>query len=134
MNVVIGNLPFFSGAFWDRPGASSPRVLRAGMDPLPTLKLRFASSRKNLADVLRKRCEKSCVDKEAKLWKNAWKRFKIESNHFIPRPKCFSLSDKSATKDREVYKRKYRILAVKHFLPYYKKKVAFLKGDIKVRY
>ena len=105
-----------------------------GMDPLLDLKVEFASSRKIHSDSLRERCRKINVDKEAILWENAWKRFKIESNHFIPRHKCFSISDKKSVRNRKLYKKKYRILAIKHFLPYFKRKVPFLTGDIKIRY
>ena len=104
------------------------------MDPLPALKVEFAPSRTAHADALRGRCKRKRVEKEALLWKNAWKRFKIESDHFIPPPKCFPISDKDAKKNRKNYVLEYRILAVKHFLPYYKRKLPFLTGDIKRRY
>ena len=104
------------------------------MNPIPDLKIKFAVSRSDLADELRERCEKKDVDNEAVLWENAWRRFKIENSHYIPRPKAFSVSDRRSANRRKVFKKKYRILAVKHFLPYFEKKVPFLTGNIKERY
>ena len=69
---------------------------------------------------IRNRTEKPDPD-TLQSWVRAWDNYKLEVFHNIEPPVCFKISDKKSKVRREEYRELYRIQAIRHFLPYFKK-------------
>ena len=63
-----------------------------------------------------------------KAWVRAWDNYKLSAFHNIKPPACFKVSDKTSAVRREEYRVIYRIHAVRHFLPYFKKVIPNVRG------
>ena len=97
-------------------------------------KLQIFTSRSAAVSSLQPRCAKNVNKEVSDLWKFAWQRYKMEMSRFIKPDKCFSRSDPEYKEKVKVWRKQYKALTVKHFLPYYKAKLPFLSGKAKKRY
>ena len=74
---------------------------------------------------------KSADKRHKDIWVRAWENYKLTAFHNIKPPTCFRVSSEKSRIRREEYRLIYRIHAVKHFLPYFRKMEPHLKGKAK---
>ena len=85
-------------------------------------------SRNNAASVLAERCEGRVPKEAIEKWKTAWQVYKLDSFDQIPKLPCIRMDAKNPLRKRAEREKRYKELAVKHFLPVLKSRIPLLSG------
>ena len=95
-------------------------------------KFSIRSSRSATMRAFRSKLKHKKPDPKARAhWVAAWKNFKTDTSHIVPKTKCIKRKDRRAKEKRNAYRIHYRREASQRFIPYFERKLEFAKGRAK---